>query len=381
MKSKKIKICFFSINAYPLFNKNCPANFGGAEVQLYQLAKKISEDEKFEVCFFVADEGQKLVENYGKIKVVKAYPLHNNRKNFLGKIYYGVLKKIIFLIKLSLINPSVCIQRAAGIETGILAFYCKYFKKNFVYMTANEYDCNGDYEKKNGIAGRSYAYGIKNAGLVITQNEDHKKMFKDSYGLSSIVIKSSYSIPEHQNYDKKYLLWVARLIDLKQPEIYINLAKKFPKENFVMIGPKSDDVRYAEEIEKEASEIGNIEFIQKVPFEDIGRYFKEAKIFVNTSKIEGFPNTFVQAAICGTPIVSLSVNPDNFINDYGCGYCSERNEEKMVEQVKKLLEDKNDWQEKSKNAFEYARKDHDIENNIRKIKDILINFAKNSHQS
>ena len=182
MKKKKIKICFFSINAYALFNQSCGHVFGGAEIQLYQLANKFAEDEKFQISFFVADVGQKLVEKYGKISVIKAYPLHSGKKSYFKKIYHGILKKLVFLFKISLVNPDVCIHRAAGIETGILAFYCKLFRKKFIYMTAHEIDCSGEYEKNSGIQGKSYAYGIKNASAVITQSIEHRTLLKKVYG-------------------------------------------------------------------------------------------------------------------------------------------------------------------------------------------------------
>jgi hypothetical protein len=49
------------------------------------------------------------------------------------------------------------------------------------------------------------------------------------------------------------------------------------------------------------------------------RWFDEATVFVNTSDYEGFPNTFVQAATGGCGILSLRVNPDGFLDRFGCG--------------------------------------------------------------
>lgn len=375
MKNKKIKICFFSIKAYPLFNKTCADTFGGAEIQLYQLAKKLSADDNFKVSFFVADVGQRLVEKYGKIRVVKAYPLQNRKKRFFGKIYHGIYKKIVFLFKLALVNPDICIHRAAGIETGILAFYCKFFGKKFIYMTAHEFDCSGEYEKKNKFSGKSYAYGIRNASMIITQNREHQKLLKENYGLESVILKSNYEIPEYENDKKSFILWVARLDDWKQPEIYINLAKEFPGEKLIMVAPIANNNGYAEKIVMEARKVGNIELIPGVPFEEIGKYFKKSRLFINTSRYEGFPNTFVQAAMFGTPIISLSVNPDNFLNEWNCGYCAEGSEEKLRQYVGKLLTDESDWQEKSKNAYRYAKENHDMEKNIKKLKEIIFSLS------
>ena len=80
---------------------------------------------------------------------------------------------------------------------------------------------------------------------------------------------------------------------------------------------------YAEKIYTTASKIKNIKIIDFVDFHKIDEYFKKARVFVNSSIEEGFPNTFIQACKNKTPIVSLDVNPDNFIDNHEVGvFCN-----------------------------------------------------------
>jgi glycosyltransferase involved in cell wall biosynthesis len=46
-----------------------------------------------------------------------------------------------------------------------------------------------------------------------------------------------------------------------------------------------------------------------VRYADTGALFDRAKVFLNTSSIEGFPNTFLQAWVRGVPVVSF-FDPD-----------------------------------------------------------------------
>ena len=63
-----INVCFISLGSYPLFDIHCNRTFGGAEVQMYLLAKELSKDQRFGVSFIVGNFGQEKVEYYDKIR-------------------------------------------------------------------------------------------------------------------------------------------------------------------------------------------------------------------------------------------------------------------------------------------------------------------------
>jgi len=113
-------------------------------------------------------------------------------------------------------------------------------------------------------------------------------------------------------------------------------------------------------VSKKVSFVKNIRFIERIPFEKIQDYYNSAELFIGTSEYEGFPNTYVQACLGKTPIISYKVNPDNFINVNHLGYCSEGNFDLMIDQIEKIFSDEEDWKIKSENAYNYVKKNHDI---------------------
>ncbi len=314
-----MKVCFILSKAYPLFNKKNSSTFGGSELQLYLLAKEISKDENFSVSFLVGDYNQDERENYRGVEVFRGVNL-NKAKSFFSKFIaafrlYKILKKI---------NADVYLFSTANPFLGLLSFFCRMNNKKVIFRTASDIDCNLRFIKDSGILGRIYRYGLENSDIVLTQNEQHKKLLKKNHGISAIILKNSIQIPEKRiaGMAKKRILWVSSCQKLKRPELFLDLAKKYPNEKFIMVCPPSiGSGRYWKHIDSKSKGVENLEFVNYVHFSDIQKYFNNAKVFVNTSDFEGFPNTFLQAGIAGTPILSLKVNPDNFIEEYNCGYC------------------------------------------------------------
>lgn len=362
MKKNKIKVCFISRSAYPLFNPKCDATFGGAEVDFYLLAKELAKDKTFDVNFILGDFGQKKIEIKDGVSLFKSYRLKENKLTKIFKVAKAIYK----------VNANIYFQEAASGGTGIIAFLCKILGKKFIYRTASDKDCNNQFIKENKIEGYLYKWGLKNANFVITQNKKNQLELLRNLYLKSKVIKNAYPIYPNNHKKKEFILWVGRSEKLKQPQLFLELAKAFPNEQFTMICPKAnfnsvDMKKLNEEIKK----INNLELISYVLFKEIDKYFRKAKIFINTSTYEGFPNTFVQATKNATPIVTLNVNPDDFINKYKCGFFANGNFELMKKQLSSLLNDTRSLKKISLNAYKYAKKNHDITKIIKEYKKII----------
>ena len=157
---------------------------------------------------------------------------------------------------------------------------------------------------------------------------------------------------------------------LKQPELFCELARQFPEEEFIIIAPRfATDPEYTDFSER-IKGIENLTYRERVPFSEIDNYFKNAKLFVNTSTYEGFPNTFVQACKHGVPIVSLQVNPNSILDTFKLGYCVKKIEF-LAKRMRELLNDKTLYDKLSSHCVEYARTYHDIKNVIKEFREML----------
>jgi glycosyltransferase involved in cell wall biosynthesis len=69
-----------------------------------------------------------------------------------------------------------------------------------------------------------------------------------------------------------------------------------------------------------------------VPHNRVMDLMSSAILLVNTSELEGFPNVFLEAWSCGTPVATLGVDPDGLIHDEGLGWVCD-----SVDELARLL--------------------------------------------
>jgi glycosyltransferase involved in cell wall biosynthesis len=67
-----------------------------------------------------------------------------------------------------------------------------------------------------------------------------------------------------------------------------------------------------------AARLPNVTLLGFVPYTEVGALFDRARLFLNTSTVEGFPNTFLQAWVRGVPVVSF-FDPDRLVRQQRLG--------------------------------------------------------------
>jgi glycosyltransferase involved in cell wall biosynthesis len=359
---KKKKICFISTHAYPLFNHKEKSAHGGSEVQLVTIAKELNKE--YDISFIVGDFNQEKIEYYNNIKVIKSF----NPKSSGTSILIKVIQAFKYINILRKENSDICITSSANSTVGVVAFYCTLFRKKHIHRTANIIDVNKYWVEMNGILGKVYEYGLKHASKVVCQTKDQQKALKENYNIKATIFRNIFDFENRLIPKKKdYILWVGRANRTKGAEHFLELAKENPKLKFVMIFNKQDKI-YFNEIHNKSKTLKNLKFIEKVQFEKIQKYYDEAKLFISTSDFEGFANTFIQAEIGKTPIISLNSNPDDFINEYKCGYFANGSIKKMNKDLNKLFTNKKTWEKFSDNIHKYVKDKYDIKKNIKVLR-------------
>ena len=358
-KQQAMSVCFISLDVYPLFSRKETIVQGGAEVDIYMLSTELAKDKKFRVSLITGDYGQRPVEEFEDVTIYRTKDLRN-----------PVAAALSIWKAMGRASADIYFKKGASLVTAFVGLYCKVNRKALVLRTAQDIECDGTYIRENWLRGKAFLWALKQAKQVFVQKDANKASLKETTGVSAIVLPNGHRILEASTQNRDCILWAGRSTKVKQPQLFIKLAKEIPQEQFIMICQQAKDDNKYDELLASAKTIPNLTFIERVPFHEIDSFFQRAKIFVNTSSSEGFPNTFIQACKCSTPILSLNINPDRFLDQYNCGFCSYGDWSEFVSELKKVISS-NKLTELGRNARAYAEKNHNIETIIERYKQLF----------
>ena len=159
-----------------------------------------------------------------------------------------------------------------------------------------------------------------------------------------------------------YVLWVATVRPSKRPEMLLELARPMPQHRFVVIGgsdPGRRAAEYQESIRQAAAALPNVEFRGFVPFVEADRFFDGARVVINTSLYEGFPNTFLQAWSRGVPTVAFVDTGSR--SDGQPVYDVVPDLDAMALKVARLMGDDIAWESASRRVAAHFRDNHSVE--------------------
>ena len=372
IKTIKKSITFISPFAYPLLSKDCAGSTGGAERQFFLFGRELSK-RGWRVSFITARP------NYGSVSSDHGFSVYHADFSYLGGSNIRILPCWVSLWRaMKKANSNYYVLKVPGHLLAPMSIFCRLYSRRLVFWAQMTFDANPEERTLNNIAGSLQDWGVRRADIVISQSSDQRSGFKKNYNIKSIVVPSiceKLSFPNSVESkintvdNKSDLLWVGNSLKKKRQEVVFELAKLLPHRTFAIAMNKSDDVRFAEAA-KEAEKLSNVNFLGAVPPVEMESWFQKAKLFLNTSIREGFPNTFLQAWMNGVPVVSLDIDPDKIIEKNRLGYVVNREgniaghsdfenlAQETVDYVEKLLNDADIKQEMGKRAVLYVNQNH-----------------------
>jgi glycosyltransferase involved in cell wall biosynthesis len=365
-------ICFVGMDNYPVLNTSLVQEYIGGESVQQNLLAMAFKNLGFEVSMVVKDHGQKNGETRNGIRVYKTFEQSRGLPVF--RFIYPRLSSILKALKDA--DSHIYYQSCAGMMTGVVAWFCKRHNRKFIFRTAHDTDCiRGKQLIRFWRDKKLYEYGIKRTNLVAVQGYKQQKLLKENYNLNSVPVNMAVEIPEQNNFQNKDIdiLWVNNMRTFKRPELVIELAKKLNQYRFLMIGgPCAGLGSYYRKIEQKAKEAENLNFIGPVPYHKVNHYFLKAKLFVNTSHTEGFPNSFLQAWVRGVPVISF-FDPDGLIAANKLGYVPS-NLDEMKESIDALLNDDSKRVEFGQKAKNFAIENYSPDSVVKEYIKLLGEF-------
>lgn len=302
-----LHLCFVSSNIYPVLAGSSVLFAGGAEVQQVMIARALRA-RGYCVSVLTKDWGAPDRVMPDGIRVHHTPPVGQRGVPGLRSIHPRLTDLVAALHR---IDPDVVYFRCAGGQLAAGAWYARSAGKRLVYAAAHDDDFKPG--RIFGLERRElllYRAALRCCDHVLVQNRSQQALLRSRFGQQGELLPNCYTeVGIAPGQADGPVVWVGTVKPAKRPEVFIELAARWPQQRFVMVGGPAGDRpparAYYDGIEARARTLSNLEFVGFVPFSRVGERYDGASVLVNTSETEGFPNTFLQAWIRGIPTLSF----------------------------------------------------------------------------
>ena len=277
-------------------------------------------------------------------------------------------------------DADVYVQMVGSAVTGQTAWFCTRQKRPFVFLTSSDAETDAALDPLDSRAKLLYRYGLKKAALVITQHGMQKKSLKANFGVNSMVLALAAAESHRQApfTDPPTVAWLGTVRPVKRPRLWLELARRFPKVRFEMMGGAArTDREFFEEVKREAEQIPNVVFHGAV--EDTDPVLSRSWVLCNTSEVEGFPTTFLEAWSRGIPTASF-FDPDGLVSKNGLGWVAP-NLDALENALRECLDHAPERKKRGSAGMRFVERHHTIRSVAEAMEHLLESVTKDSKSS
>jgi glycosyltransferase involved in cell wall biosynthesis len=204
-------------------------------------------------------------------------------------------------------------------------------------ITAGTIESRSDLRKQSAIdpkAADLWEQTVLRADKLFSNSRAVQRNLQHEYGLESEVVPTGvdtkFFTPEtpRSNKQRPRVLFVGALRPLKQPEIVLEAAARFPQAHFVVVGEGPLSATLQQRIERDR--LANVEIIGTLAGESLRREYRAADIFLFPSSWEGSPKVILEAAASGLPVIARKDYEPETVVDGSTGFLVRSDEELFI---------------------------------------------------
>jgi glycosyltransferase involved in cell wall biosynthesis len=327
MGMRKRKVCIFGSQVASALQGNA---IGGAELQMAMLATTLAEQD---IEVVLIDRETEKSSSVTKNITIEVVPGWNNGIRGLRFFTHRVPRLIKVLRRT---GASVFYVRGISYLFLLPLVVAKRMKSIFVLAIAHDSELwrfaerNRVFYKNNSSFWDWISTNIPNelaafllvryADVLLVQHDEQasraKELGKNAVLLPNMIDRRVLNIDTTQ--PRRNIVIVGAISNRKGLDTLLPIIRKLQQVTFEFVGEAEDieGMRIKNELQKCKNVILNGWMDREHTLEKIAT----AKVLLNTSKMEGFPNAFIEAWALCTPVISLSVDPGGVIKKYNLGY-------------------------------------------------------------
>ena len=327
-----MRILFLSSHAHWILDKSESRTSGGAELQVALLAKELAEM-GHEVVIAAGDTGQ---ADGGILEGVRIRNAGKFQTGRMGEML-AAAPRVYAVIREE--KPDWVVVMGWTAWLFLLWLWRAVLGYRLDFICALDSEINGAFVQGNPLLGRLFDFAVRKADARHAITREQKEVFEKRKLPATLYRYLVFQRPSGVGKSKEVdFLWVSRCQTIKRPHLFLDLAGALPGFRFEMVCPAENRALW-ESVSARASKIKNLNFIESVPYHEIQSRYDAARVFVNTSEWEGWPNSFIQAGLGRTALLSLAVNPDGIFERFGLGCFTAGDFERLKADARGMLGD------------------------------------------
>ena len=316
-------VCIVGLKCYDLLSgADVPRYLGGIEKVLVCLARGLVQA-GLHVAFITYDHGQPDAQVIDGVHVFKA---HGPAEGWpVLRFVHPRMTGIWSAMRRA--DARIYLQMGGGSETGAVAMACRWSSgRRFVFNLASDADCEAGLPLLALARERwLYRYGLGRADQIVAQTERQVGKLAEHFHRPSVRIAlpvdgpgGGFVPPDPPGEGTVRILWLGRIVEVKRLEWLLDIAEVSPEWRFDVVGTANNDSAYADGLVTRAETLDNVTLHGRVDEEALPGLFRRASALLCTSRLEGFPTTFLEAWSHGIPVVT-SFDPDGLVARLGLG--------------------------------------------------------------
>lgn len=315
---------------------------GGAERVVVNMANHYAKDYK---VYIITLFDAKTYTIDSKIEIIPLYSSQLSRYKKIVKLP-STVKKIEKIVEKIEKDYTIELLTSHLIYSNLLSRLSKY-RKNMINVIHVSYQV---YDRKLHYVFKKLLQFLYNNTPIVTVSRGCQKELIDKYKIKPSHIETIYNPLNRKEMNKlkkekcdihdPYILFTGRLDTPKRPDLLIDIfyqGKFYIDYKLCIVGVGPYEKKIKEKINKYHIED---RVILKGWQQNVFKYMKNAKLFVNCSRNEAFPMTMIEALCCDCPVVSFDIDygPNEILIDKFSAFLAEDgNISSMIEVMKRAL--------------------------------------------
>jgi glycosyltransferase involved in cell wall biosynthesis len=356
-RERSYDVAFYVPWIGPLLVADASAPTGGAETQIFLLAKALAEAGVRVSVISFALEGAVMPPVVDGVDVI-VRPRYKAGRGLLGR-----LRETAAIIRaVRAVDATTFVTRAAGPHVGLVGVAAKVLRRRFVYSSANVSDFNFAVLAAKRRDRALFALGVRLADEIVVQTDEQAAMCRERFGRSPRVIRSIAETADMRTAAPEAFLWIGRMVWYKRPLELIELARRVPEARFWLVavpvpfapgGPQ-----LFADVEAAAQLLPNLEILEPRPRPQLLELMKRAVAIVNTADFEGLPNILLEGWSRGVPALVLTHDPDRLVEAERLGQFAAGDRDAFAAAARQLWSARADQSELAHRCRTYAQTHH-----------------------